>query len=538
MGRDIDLTDNGAVILREDVANGVAAITVDAPADLTGAAGSYAMELLDQLPAGEEFLKINAAGKWVTNAGGVSTLDAAYDSGGPGAGRVIISDSGAVEVRGAGGIHINTDGDGVPSLLAIQSDALFDAVILFIEDSDQKFEFGYDQSRGGLVIGLVDFTAPAFFMEDITADVGFNEVDPAARVHITDTAQTNLIVERLGNPICRIALRDSGTGGFGVVGIQSNNDDLELVAGSFVVMALDGGTGVVTVNQPQNQNSLVIMSTGVGAGTGVIVNHAGTADGILVQKTAVTGAGIRLLTSTVTGLVITQTVAGLAASLSNSSDNTVLVCQKTGLGSGNVCVFGNDGTGNLLFLNQDGNGVALRIDSEATSAPLIDLMAIDGNGRGDIAFGSDRSSTPSALFNGDVWYDGTLERLELRTTITGIFQGQTLASRYGANYGLRTVETIVAGVVTIGSGYVQVAAASGTADDLDTITSSPVARVGDTIVLTADIGDTITVTENGNVLLTGSTRVLGPAGTADTMHLIKRSDNPETWSEIGYANNS
>ena len=247
MGRDIDLTDNGVAIFREAVGNGNAAITVDAPADLTGAAGSYAMELLDQLPGSQQFLTINAAGKWQTNAGVSGTLDAAYDSGGPGAGRVIVADNGALEVQGAGGIHINSDGDAARAVLVIQSDAAFDATIEFVEDSNQMFEFGYDQSRGGLVIGLVDFTAPAFFMEDITADVGFNEVDPAARVHITDTAQTNLIVERTGSPICRIALVDSTTGGFGVVGIQSSADDLQLVAGSAVAVHVDGFSGQVHI---------------------------------------------------------------------------------------------------------------------------------------------------------------------------------------------------------------------------------------------------------------------------------------------------
>lgn len=99
MGRDIDLTDNGAVILREAVGNGVAAVTVDAPADLTGAAGSYAMELLDQLPAGLRFLQIDASGKWTTaSPGALTDLDAAYDSGGPGLGRVIVADAGAVEI--------------------------------------------------------------------------------------------------------------------------------------------------------------------------------------------------------------------------------------------------------------------------------------------------------------------------------------------------------------------------------------------------------------------------------------------------------
>ena len=61
MGRDIDHTDGGVAIFREDVANGQAAATLVAPADLTGASGSYDMELLDELPAGTEFLQIDAS---------------------------------------------------------------------------------------------------------------------------------------------------------------------------------------------------------------------------------------------------------------------------------------------------------------------------------------------------------------------------------------------------------------------------------------------------------------------------------------------
>ena len=73
----------------------------------------------------------------------------------------------------------------------------------------------------------------------------------------------------------------------------------------------------------------------------------------------------------------------------------------------------NDGTQNGIFINQDGNGVALGIDSEATSNPLINLAPLNTNTRGDIAFSTARTADPSSPAEGDIWYNTTSNNLLL-----------------------------------------------------------------------------------------------------------------------------
>jgi hypothetical protein len=59
------------------------------------------------------------------------------------------------------------------------------------------------------------------------------------------------------------------------------------------------------------------------------------------------------------------------------------------------------------LIDQDSNALGLDIDSEATGAPLINLQGLNGNSRGDIAFGTSRTGNPSAPSQGDLWYEST-----------------------------------------------------------------------------------------------------------------------------------
>lgn len=515
--------------------------TVSAQYDITWPAAA---------PAGPRLMQVSAAGviSFIA-AAGAGTLDQAYDFGGAGAGRLMTADTGPVEIAGPDGLQIThtdpailweTTGagdfnwktgafsddtyqvqrgdqdadvsddifetifalDGVnrrlgintvaPGTLAhllspsgdakltIEAPASSDSSVIFDEGGTAMWEVGYDESASGLVIGRLSFTNPALFVEDTTGDVGIGEVDPDAKLHVTGTVAGVALLES-SDANSRLGLRASGTTDETKVYVGANGDNLKLGA---------GGNDVCTA----------------------------TATGFF---------GVNI--SPIFRFDVLEAVAGGSAIRS----------RKTSTGTGDANQFLNAGSQSCLLLDQDGSGKALQIDSESTVNPLIQLQQLTANVRGDIAFSTARIAAPSAPAEGDLWYNAGLERMELKTSLGGVFEGQTVASRYGANYGLRTVETIAAGVVTISSGYVQVAADGGGTDNLDTITSaSPVALPGDTIVLTADIGDTITVTEAGNILLTGTTRVLGAAGTVDTMLLIKRSDSPETWAELSYSNNS
>lgn len=59
------------------------------------------------------------------------------------------------------------------------------------------------------------------------------------------------------------------------------------------------------------------------------------------------------------------------------------------------------------LLDVDVNSIAIDIDSEATSKPLINLQPVNANARGDIAFSTNRTDDPVSPFEGDVWYDAT-----------------------------------------------------------------------------------------------------------------------------------
>lgn len=552
MARTQILTNNGETQYREARANGTNAVTVKAPAAL---AASIDFILPAALPATTDFLQISSTGVITTTAGTAGTLDDAYDSGGAGAGRVVTSDTGPLELAGVDGLRLNTtipkiefetdlavfnwriaanvggndfriqrgdqdadisndtfddifliDGSnrrvgihalpnvdldvnasglalGRPAAIRVGSQLGQDSLLQFYEDSTSRWEIGYDDSAGGLAIGrqTIDLDTVMFF-EDVTGDIGIGELDPDAKLHVTDTVAGVGLMESSASS-CRMSLKATGTANENQVFVGACFNELELGSGALVRAVLTAG-GLFGINKPVPAARLDVAEPGDG-------------------KTAIRSV-------------------------------------RSATGTGDANVFENGGTGSDLLLDQNGTGTALQIDSESTINPLILLEPLSANVRGDIAFGTARTADPASPQEGDLWYDGTAERMKIKTSLGGVFEGQTVASRYGANYGVRTVETIsVGGVLAISSGYIQVAANSGTADDLDTITSaSPVALPGDTIVLTADIGDTITVTEAGNIVLTGTTRVLGPTGNSDTMLLVKRSDGPEVWAELSYSNNS
>jgi hypothetical protein len=76
--------------------------------------------------------------------------------------------------------------------------------------------------------------------------------------------------------------------------------------------------------------------------------------------------------------------------------------------------------------------------------------------------------------------------------------------------GAPSVVTILSGVATITTGFVALAAESGTTDQLDTLTLAG-AGAGDIVLLVPDPGDTITV-DDANIDLGAATRVMAPGG--------------------------
>jgi len=481
VARLIKCDDQGEVRLYEDDANGADYVAHKAVASVTS---TYSVSWPGAPPGSELFVKLDAAGLISFAAGASGTLDEAYDSGGAGAGRIITADTGPVEAAGAGGFlashsapvyglettgaELNyrltagqtagileiqvgdADGDisddtfspglaldgtnlrlglgtvapgtlahflapaATAAKLTLEAPATLDASVIFTEDATARWELGYDDSAGGLVIGRLSFSNPAIFCEDTTGDVGIGEVVPDARLHVTSGANLVSLTEST-TTTARLGLRASGSTNENQVGVQATGDNLELFAAGAV--------------------SLIVGASGSVTPTGGVLTVVGQ-----------------------------------------------------------------------VFVDQGGNATGLIVDSEAVGDfALLDLRAVDATTAGDIRFsGSARTVDPSTADFADIWLNPSETRLKVQAAAG---QVRTLVSRFGHSWGPSAIATISVGSAAAGAATVILAAESGTADDLDSLSGGAVGLVaGDTVVLRADTGDTITVKHNtGNIHLDGST---------------------------------
>ncbi len=480
MGRNQDYTDGGIASFFEARANGLNAVTTHAPAAL---AASYDIEHLDALPAGTEVLRIDASGKLTTVLGSGGSLDTAYDFGGAGAGRVILTTDGPLELAGVDGLRLNTaipkiefetdagdfnwriaaavsaqhllfqlgeqdadiSDDTFATVLAIdslrmvgintanpqealhvsavsgdtkirlQTAALSDASLVFMEDSVSRFELGYDDSAGGFVLGRTDFTNPVLLVEDVTGDVGINEVDPDAKLHVTSTAALASLIES-SNALARLGLRASGTTDENQVGVMADGDDLILFGGAAarVVVQADGRVGI-GIDPP------------------------------------------------IAKLHVDESVTGDAIRVTHSTNNPA-----------------------VNIIKSAGNGPCLRLQILATGQRAPYNMTAMTTG-------------PTAHADGDFWHVGSgLNRLKF--SFTGI--ERTILARSLRPFGPEATATIASGVLVV-SAPIMICAAegAGTTDAVDTISVGP-AEAGDEIIVRPDTGDTITFNHGtGNLVL-------------------------------------
>jgi hypothetical protein len=286
----------------------------------------------------------------------------------------------------------------------------------------------------------------------------------------------------------------------------------------------------IDLTQQDTQNTLdeAYDEGGAGAGRTIIadtgaVQITGSAQALLDLDQSGAFAALDFACGAAAGLIGTQ-----------ANNSAMVDLTKTGTGAGTMLTFENDGTGDTMLLDVDGAAKGLVIDSEAVDDPLIELAPITGNARGDIAFGTARTAEPSGYDEGDLWYDGTLERLSFGTSIAT--HGVTAASRYFGGETETSGITIATGVATITRGRAQVSAEGGPgADTLDTLNSTPQAQQGDIVVLSATSGHTITVSHgSGNILLDGAANKTLDS-TSDTLMLMWDGSN---WVQLAFSNNA
>ncbi len=473
----------------EDTANGTEDVTLQAPAAL---AASIVVTLPSVLPGGLEFVTLDAAGLLATAASVSNTLDAAYDSGGAGAGRSITADNGAVEIT-------TPAASGNAALSLIQADT---QNALTITQSGITAGAALDIISNAAGIGLrVTQNAIADAIQIIQTQNDNGLFIQKSGVGGGDA----FLVQNLGtSPAIRI---DQDGVGLGL--------DIDIAAVSTLagLRMINAGTGPgFSLTQSGAANAFNIVKNGIGKSLFIDDNTTGNA--LEIDKI---GAGNSLTIvhgSSTTAIKVTNNSTGLTLEIlgiagvgidTRSTTNKALAALVTS--AGNSCAtFRTSSASNsspCVDIDNDGLGQGLNIASAATGNALINLSPVTGNTRGDIAFGTARTAAPSTPSEGDLWFETGLDRISAR--VTAAVGTQTVVSRYGPDFGQRGGASIVAGAVGANNGHLELNAETGVTDDLDNLTVPAHAKIGDTILLVAAAGDTITVRHNvGNIHLDAS----------------------------------
>jgi len=548
MGRDVELTDAGVASFYEARANGLNVATLNAPAIL---AGSYGLELPDALPAGLEFLTIDAAGKLATSVGATGDLQAAYDSGGPGLGRAIVADNGAV---------------------TIDVSALAGNSALAIGMADDQVAMTIDKTGVGTGNVLSMFNAGT----GVSLAVTKTNIGAGNHVVLTDAGTgTTLTLSKTGASGNLI----SCSGGGGTLVWTGNQLDVQgdNVGGALSVFSLDVGTnpviktfqlgGGIALHVDNSSNAFpatIRLESGAGVTDAMLEFHqnsvqrwelgydqsaGGFALGrltfanptIFVEDT--TGdVGINELTpdaklhvtsaaSLVALLEATTGTAQLNLRDSASSDQNQVGILAVGddlqLMAGGVVFFHMDAADGRLgigdntpsaqldvmsnvasqiavFINQDhASGRNLVIDAESTAQPLIELLALPTtNARGDIAL-TQRTSGASAPAEADIWYDATNHRAEFSDGL----QTRAFGTRFGPSFGPEEAKTIAGGAITATSGHMVIDGQGSVSDTLDSILVTGSGPKDGDLILIRSIGGAVVITVSdgtGNIKLNGA----------------------------------
>lgn len=513
MGRNIDFTDQGIGKFFEPLGGGTSAVSVKAPA----LAADIDVLWLNALPGVTSVLTITAAGQIGTSVGGGS-LDQAYDFGGAGAGRAITADTGGVSITSplaSGNVALElTQADNFACLQVTKSVGGAGSVMLL---TNAGTGIGIDVVQNGAGIGIrITQNGVADAMQIVQTQDDNGLFISKAGLGGGDA----LVISNLGTS-SGIAVDQDGDG----PAISTDSAAASTIASILVV---NNGTGPgERITQVGDAIGLDIAKTGAGVGQALKIDNDGTGvgfhliqDGVaramLIDQNANEDAlrienggkvGIDLQHSSGSAGIIVDCFGAGSPALQLSvpgGANRVVVRATQGANASNAFELNNAGTGIGLDIDQTGNAVALEVDSEATGNPLINLLSLNANTRGDIRFQGRTSDASGPLF-GDLWYNTSSERLRIQLDAT---HDATIASNYQARFGPIDTITIATGVANITGSHTVLAAETGVTDTMSTITPAPAQEIGDCFLFRSDTGDTITLDEAGNMKLNGSDIVL------------------------------
>ena len=218
---------------------------------------------------------------------------------------------------------------------------------------------------------------------------------------ITGTATYNLAVDSSGNVI------EVATGGGGVSDLQG---------------AFDGGE-TITIADTDNQTFQVDNNDTTSNPTAVDIDNAGTGDALRIDQDGNgmalrvtnngTAEGMRFEQNAVLGSGKTAVAIYSNSAHVNGDSFLLKIEQDSASATRPIATWRNDGTGTNFELDQNGNAVALKIDSEATSNPALQIDQVDGDAHirfeGDSANGSPSEGDFWRESTGLMYYDGTTE---------------------------------------------------------------------------------------------------------------------------------
>ena len=411
--------------------------------------------------------------------GSGNTLGQAYNQNGAGAGRIITADTGAVQIDGSnqlsfdvtqaenfGGIRVVKVGTGAGVVVSIENDGTGDG--LFLNQDANGISLNIDSeatgsplialaalnanTRGDLAFGTTRTGDPSTPTE---GDVWYNSTDNNLWLY-DGTGNVDLTVQGGGGGNTLNAAYDEGGAGAGRA----------IAADTGAVLIIGSNQRALHITQADNFPCVELDKNGAGAGAALDIDNAGTGAGVLVTQVG-DGIAVDIVQGGDTsGLRVTQNTAFFAALVEQTNNATAMRINKSVGGAGGGLEVENDGVAPGILINQDGVGVALSIDSESISQPLIALLPLNANVRGDINFSTARTADPTTPSEGDLWYNSTDNNLWLFDGVANIDltaggSGNTLNAAYdegGAGAGR---------IITADTGAVQIDGSNQLAVDIN-----------------------------------------------------------------------
>ncbi|MBI4718242.1 MAG: hypothetical protein HY763_10585 [Planctomycetes bacterium] len=283
-------------------------------------------------------------------ASGGGTLDQAYDFGGPGAGRTITADSGAVNIAGAGGLTVSAN-IGVGTVAPQWDVHAYGSSTLVIGGQPTPTTIGAQNNFlnpfGGTNTprwGYLAVDSDNYFIRNASADVHF----ATEATMNSDAVSTQMTLSSAGNL------------GIGTITpavklhVEGGSDTGPASGGFLVLGAANSGNVSFDNNEIQARNN--------GAASTLYINHEG---GDIALAAASTGENVGIGTQNpATKLHVLTSSTATSATISNFGGGTALLISKIG------------GTAPALTILDTGTGISLDVAGKAR-VEVLEVLGAD-----------------------------------------------------------------------------------------------------------------------------------------------------------------